>query len=112
MPLRANLFRPGSSIQKHAGSGGAAPVEGTGERSPPLIKKEKKIEKVNFDKKKIRKLFQHLKRKIVLKSSETYANFFFNYNKKNFMTKFVSKFLNIFSKKKFFIHFFHHLKII
>ena len=31
MSLRVNLFRLGSSIQKHAGSRGAAPVRGVGD---------------------------------------------------------------------------------
>ena len=42
MPLSANLFRLGSSIQKHAVSSGAAPV------GPPII--QKKIENKNLGK--------------------------------------------------------------
>ena len=38
MPLTANLFRLESSIQKHAGSRGAAPVGGAGGTSPPVKK--------------------------------------------------------------------------
>ena len=39
MSLSANLFRLGSSIQKHAGSRGPAPTGSAGGRSPPPIKK-------------------------------------------------------------------------
>ena len=51
MPLSANLFPLESSIQKHAGSRGVAPVGGAGVPSPPQIKK--KLKKKKIDKKKI-----------------------------------------------------------
>ena len=50
MPLSANLFRVGSSIQRHAGSRGCAPP------TKSFVDK-KKIKKKNFDKKKIHRKF-------------------------------------------------------
>jgi len=47
MPLSKNL-RLGSSIQKHAGSGSAAPVGGAGGRSPHKKKKKIKFLLKNF----------------------------------------------------------------
>ena len=63
MPLCANLFRLGSSIQKHTVSSGAAPVG-------PLTIKKKTFRQhfLTFIKRKI-----FLKIKSVLKLSETYA---------------------------------------
>ena len=63
MIVDANLFRLGSSIQKHVGFWGAAPVWGTGWQSPPSK---------NVGEKKLPKIFLSIFF-FVLKSSETYA---------------------------------------
>ena len=100
MPLSANLFRLGTSIQKHAVSSGAAPV------GPSTIKK---LMWQNLFWNNFLTFFREKKiswKKIsVLISSETYANFFFlNLKKKMFAFFFLPQifFQFFFSLQSFF----------